>query len=68
MTRAHAVTPIVIDAADQQRFGLGAGERVIIQLLTELGLHRVEEITIENGSHDGLTIAQRRLQHQRQAA
>ena len=49
MARAHMVAPIVIDAADQRGFGLGAGERVIVQLLTELGLHRVEEIMIENG-------------------
>jgi len=49
MARAHAVSPVVIDAADQRGFGLGAGGRVIIQLLTELRLHRVEEITIEDG-------------------
>jgi hypothetical protein len=33
----------------QQRLGFGACGRVIIQLLTEPGLDRVEEITIEDG-------------------
>ena len=49
MARAHAVCPIVIDAADQQGFGLGAGGPMIVPLVVELGLHRVEKIMIENG-------------------
>ena len=49
MARAHAVAPVVIDATDQRRFGLGAGGRVIVPLDVELGLHRLEKITIENG-------------------
>src|SRR5271165_3417110 len=49
MARAHAVAPVVIDATDQRRFGLGAGGRVIVPLAVELGLHRLEKITVENG-------------------
>ena len=49
MARAHAVAPIVIDAADQRGFGLGAGGFVIVPLAVELGLHRVEKITVEKG-------------------
>ena len=49
MARAHAVAPVVIDATDQRRFGLGAGGRVIVPLDVELGLHRLEKITVENG-------------------
>src|SRR6266849_4179122 len=37
------------DATDQQRFGFGPCDRVSVALLVELGLHRVKEITIEDG-------------------
>jgi len=36
-------------ATDQQGIGFGACDRVIVALVVELGLHRVEEITIEDG-------------------
>src|SRR5438046_2464097 len=49
MARAHAVATVVIDATDQQGFGLVACHRVIVALLVELGLHRVKEVTIEDG-------------------
>src|SRR5260370_16134809 len=49
MARAHAVATVVIDATDQQGFGLVACHRVIVALLVELGLHRVKELTIEDG-------------------
>jgi hypothetical protein len=41
--------PVVIDATDQQGIGFGACDRVIVALVVELGLHRVKEITIEDG-------------------
>ena len=49
MARAHPVAPIIIDAADQRGFRLGAGGRVIVPLDVELGLHCLEKITVENG-------------------
>jgi hypothetical protein len=49
MARAHAVATVVIETADQHGFGLGADGRVMVQLLTEPGLDRVEELTIEDG-------------------
>ena len=49
MARAHAVATVVIETADQQGFGRGADGRVMVQLLTEPGLDRVEELTIEDG-------------------
>src|SRR5260370_1771208 len=45
----HSVATVVIDAADQQGVGFGACDRVIVALIVELGLHRVKEITIEDG-------------------
>src|SRR5260370_28017217 len=48
MAWSHPVATVVIDATDQQRFGFGACDRVIVALLVELGLHRVKEITIED--------------------
>src|SRR3981081_3754425 len=49
MARAHSVATVVIDATDQQGVGFGARGSVIVHLVIELGLHRVKEITIEDG-------------------
>src|SRR5260221_3003034 len=49
MAWSHPVATVVIDATDQQRFGFGPCDRVSVALLVELGLHRVKEITIEDG-------------------
>src|SRR5258707_2765077 len=49
MAWGHSVATVVIDATDQQRFGFGPCDRVSVALLVELGLHRVKEITIEDG-------------------
>src|SRR5437588_11159792 len=48
MAWGHSVATVVIDATDQQGFGFGARDRVIVALLVELGLHRVKEIAIED--------------------
>ena len=49
MAWSHPVATVVIDATDQQRFGFGPCDLVGVALLVELGLHRVKEITIEDG-------------------
>src|SRR5436305_12333038 len=49
MAWGHSVATVVIDATDQQGFRFGACSRVIVALVVELGLHRVKEITIEDG-------------------
>src|SRR5213080_461156 len=49
MAWSHSVATVVIDATDQQGLGFGACDRVIVALVAELGLHRVKEITIEDG-------------------
>src|SRR6201984_2265921 len=49
MAWGHSVARVVIDATDQQGIGFGACDRVIVALVVELGLHRVKEITIEDG-------------------
>src|SRR5207245_4689709 len=49
MAWGHSVATVVIDATDQQGFGFATCDRVIVALVVELGLHRVEEITIEDG-------------------
>jgi hypothetical protein len=49
MARGHSAATVVIDATDQQGIGFGADDRVIVALVVELGLHRVKEITIEDG-------------------
>src|SRR5258708_30063215 len=49
MAWGHSVATVVIDATDQQGVGFGACDRVIVALIVELGLHRVKEITIEDG-------------------
>src|SRR5258708_35383487 len=49
MAWGHSVATVVIDATAQQGFGFGACDRVIVALVIELGLHRVKEITIEDG-------------------
>src|SRR2546430_16344009 len=49
MAWGHSVATVVIDATDQQGVGFGACDRVIVALVVELGLHRVKEITIEDG-------------------
>ena len=37
------------DATDEQGLGVPACDGVIVALVVELGLHRVEQITIEDG-------------------
>ena len=49
MARAHSVAAVVIDATSQQGFGFATCDCVIVALLVELGLHRVKEVTIEDG-------------------
>ena len=49
MAWGHSVATVVIDATDQQGFGFATCDRVIVALVVELGLHRVKEITIEDG-------------------
>src|SRR6266702_7590638 len=49
MARAHAVAMIIIDAADQQSLGFGVCGLIIAALVVELGLHRLKEISIEDG-------------------
>src|SRR4030088_3196368 len=49
MAWGHSVATVVIDATDQQGVGFGARGCVIVHLVIELGLHRVKEITIEDG-------------------
>src|SRR6267142_3366552 len=49
MAWGHSVATVVIDATDQQGFRCGTCDRVIVALIVELGLHRVKEITIEDG-------------------
>src|SRR5260221_10310640 len=49
MAWSHPVATVVIDATDQQGIGFATCDRVIVALVVELGLHRVEEITIEDG-------------------
>src|SRR5438046_8991246 len=49
MAWGHSVATVVIDATDQQGFRFAACDRVIVALVVELGLHRVKEITIEDG-------------------
>src|SRR5438105_5785501 len=49
MARAHSVATVVIEATDQQRAGFRACGCVAVALVVELGLHRVKEITIEDG-------------------
>src|SRR5260370_11733481 len=49
MAWGHSVATVVIDATDQQGIGFAACDRVIVALVVELGLTRVNEITIEDG-------------------
>src|SRR5260370_39089374 len=49
MAWGHPVASVVIDATDQQGFGFGACDRVIVALIVELGLHCVKEVTIDDG-------------------
>src|SRR5437588_11938553 len=49
MAWGHSVATVIIDSTDQQGFGFGACDRVIVALVVELDLHRVKEITIEDG-------------------
>src|SRR5258708_28897373 len=49
MAWGHSVATVVIDATDQQGFGLATCDRVIVALVVELGLHRVKESTIKDG-------------------
>src|SRR6266446_3595181 len=49
MARAHSAATVVINAANQQCLGFGARGRVIGPLVIELGLDRIEEVTIEDG-------------------
>src|SRR6266446_3468004 len=49
MAWGHSVATVVIDATDQQGIGFATCHRVIVALVVELGLHRVKEITIDDG-------------------
>ena len=49
MAWRHPVATVVIDATGQQGIGFGACDRLIVAVVVELGLHRVKEITIEDG-------------------
>src|SRR5712691_8330374 len=49
MAWGHSVATVVIDATDQQGIGFATCDRVSVALVVELGLHRVKEITIEDG-------------------
>src|SRR5947209_15832562 len=49
MAWGHSVATVVIDTTDQQGIGFATCNRVIVALVVELGLHRVKEITIEDG-------------------
>src|SRR5438105_2908340 len=49
MAWGHSVATVVIDATDQRGIRFATCDRVIVALVVELGLHRVKEITIEDG-------------------
>src|SRR6266705_1927576 len=49
MAWGHSVATVVIDATDQQRVGFRACGCAVLALVVELGLHRVKEITIDDG-------------------
>jgi len=49
VARAHPVATVVIDTTDEQCFGVPACDGVIVALVVELGLHRIKQITIEDG-------------------
>ena len=49
MARGHSVATVVIDATGQQGFGFAARDCVIVALLVELGLHRIKQVTVEDG-------------------
>src|SRR6266566_9871421 len=49
MARSHPIATVVIDATDEQGFGFPAFDRVIVALAVELCLHRLKEVTIEDG-------------------
>jgi hypothetical protein len=48
-TWAHAIAAVIEDAPDQQGLGLHADGLVIVQLFAQLGLDRIEQVTIDNG-------------------
>ena len=48
MARAHAVAAVIEDAAGQQSLGVHPCGPMIGRLLTQLGLHGVEQVPIEN--------------------
>ena len=49
MAWRHPVATVVIDATGQQGIGFAACDRLIVAVVVELGLHRVKEITIQDG-------------------
>ena len=49
MARAHAVAAVVEYAASEQSVGLRPFSRVIVLLLLQLGLHSVEQISVDDG-------------------
>src|SRR5260370_8885762 len=49
MAWGHPVATVVIDATGQQSFRFAASDRLIVAVVAELGLHRVKEITIQDG-------------------
>jgi hypothetical protein len=49
VARAHQIAAIVENPTHQQGLGFGTGSCVIILLLCQLGLDRIEEIAIDDG-------------------
>src|SRR5215471_1010021 len=49
MARAHAIAAIIEDTTGQQGLGLTPCTLMIVDLLVELGLHRIEQSLFENG-------------------
>jgi hypothetical protein len=48
-SQRDATNTIVIDTTDEQSLGVPACDGVIVALVVELGLHRIKQITIEDG-------------------
>jgi hypothetical protein len=49
VARAHPVAALVIDTTDEKSLGVPACDGVIVALVVELGLHRIKQVTIEDG-------------------
>ena len=50
MAWSYPVATVVIDATDQRGLRIAACDRLIVAVVVKLGLHRVKEITIEDGA------------------